>query len=85
MLGTYEENDGLFVAVTDEDVEYSHLFIKACAECEIPTKGLTRGEAMRLESNSSPELVMAVQIRDATIYAMHTALLRLGQTQWRRD
>lgn len=74
MPGTFEINDGLFVAITDEDVEYSHPFIESCGECGIPTRRFTREEAFRLEPNLSPELKMAVQIPDATMDAMRMAL-----------
>lgn len=72
--GTFEENDGLFVAVTDEDVEYSSLFIEGCADCGIPTKRLTREQALRLEPNLSPNTKMAVQVPDATMDAMRMPL-----------
>ena len=74
MPGSFEFNDGLFVAVTDEDVEYSHSFIESCAECGIPTIKLTREEAFRLEPNLSPETKLAVQVPDATMDAMRLAL-----------
>ena len=74
MPGSFEFNDGLFVAVTDEDVEYSHSFIESCAECGIPTRELTREEAFRLEPNLSPETKLAVQVPDATMDAMRLAL-----------
>jgi glycerol-3-phosphate dehydrogenase len=74
MPGSFEENDGLFVAITDEDVEYSQTFIESCAECGIPTRRLTREEALRLEPNLSPDLKMAVQVPDATMDAMRLAL-----------
>ena len=72
--GAFEENDGLFIAVTDEDVEYSKLFIEGCGECDIPTKSLTREQALRLEPNLSPETKLAVQIPDATMDAMRMPL-----------
>ncbi len=74
MPGSFEENDGLFVAITDEDEEYSQAFIESCAECGIPTRRLSREEALRLEPNLSPNLKMAVQIPDATMDAMRLAL-----------
>lgn len=72
--GTFEENDGLFVAVTEEDVEYGSLLIEGCAECGIPTQRLTREQAWKLEPNLSPDLIMAVRIPDATMDAMRMPL-----------
>lgn len=72
--GAFEENDGLFVAVTDEDVEYSKRFIEGCGECDIPAIELTREQALRLEPNLNPETKLAVQIPDATMDAMRMPL-----------
>lgn len=72
--GSFEENDGLFVAVTDEDVEYSHDFLEGCGECGIPTQRLTPKEAWQLEPNLSPDLKVAVRIPDATMDAMRLPL-----------
>jgi len=72
--GSFEENGGLFVAVTDEDVEYSHLFVEGCGECDIPTKKLTREQALRIEPNLNPETKLAVHVPDATMDAMRLPL-----------
>lgn len=72
--GSFEENDGLFVAVTEEDVEYSHEFLEGCGECGIPTQRLTPEEARQLEPNLSPDLILAVRIPDATFDAMRIPL-----------
>lgn len=72
--GSFEENDGLFVAITEEDVAYSHSFIEGCGDCGIPTQRLTKQEALRLEPNLSPNLIMAVRVPDATMDAMRMPL-----------
>jgi len=72
--GSFEENDGLFVAVTDEDVEYSNLFVEGCGECDIPIRRLTRDQALRIEPNLNPETKLAVQVPDATMDAMRLPL-----------
>ena len=72
--GTFEENDGLFVAVTDEDMEYHDDFVKGCAECGIPTQELTRDEALALEPNLNAALKAAVRVPDATMDAMRMPL-----------
>jgi glycerol-3-phosphate dehydrogenase len=79
--GAFEENDGLFVAVTDEDVEYSHLFIEGCAECGIPTERLTPEQALRLEPHLNPDLRLAVRIPDATMDAMRMPLRFFASAQ----
>jgi glycerol-3-phosphate dehydrogenase len=69
MPGTLELNDGLFVALSDEDVEYSKAFIAGCAECDIPTRVLTGKEALALEPKLNPAVKMAVQVPDGTMDA----------------
>lgn len=72
--GTFEENDGLFVAVTDEDMDYHDDFVKGCAECGIPAQELTREQALALEPNLNPDLKAAVRVPDATMDAMRMPL-----------
>ncbi len=72
--GSFELNDGLFVAITDEDLEYKDAFLEGCATCGIPTRVLTREEALRLEPNLNPDLKMAVQVPDGTMDAMRLPL-----------
>jgi glycerol-3-phosphate dehydrogenase len=72
--GTFEENDGLFVAITDEDMEYYDDFVKACADCGIPAQELTRKQALALEPNLNPSLKAAVRVPDATMDAMRMPL-----------
>lgn len=72
--GTFELNDGLFVALTDEEVAYSHEFIESCQECGIPAKRLTREEVLAREPNVNPAVKLAVQVPDATMDAMRMPL-----------
>lgn len=72
--GSFEENDGLFVGVDDEDMEYLEAFLKGCAECDIPTQVLGPDEALRLEPYLNPELKVAVRVPDGTMDAMRMPL-----------
>ncbi len=72
--GSFEENDGLFVAIDDEDMEYLEPFLKGCAESGIPTQQLTPSEALALEPNLNPGLKAAVRIPDGTMDAMRMPL-----------
>ncbi len=72
--GSFEENDGLFVGVTDEDMEYLEPFLKGCAECGIPTQVLKPDEALRLEPLLNPDLKVAVRVPDGTMDAMRIPL-----------
>ncbi|MGZ6339965.1 MAG: FAD-dependent oxidoreductase [Candidatus Limnocylindrales bacterium] len=72
--GSFEENDGLFVAVTDEDADYEPLFVESCQASGIPVHRLSRSEALRLEPLLNPELRCAVQVPDGTMDAMRMPL-----------
>jgi glycerol-3-phosphate dehydrogenase len=68
--GSFEENDGLFVAITDEDMAYLPRFLEGCAAAGIPTEQLSPQEAVRLEPMLNPDLRAAVRVPDATMDAM---------------
>ena len=72
--GSFEENDGLFVAITDEDMAYYDDFVKGCAESEIPAQELSATEALALEPLLNPALKAAVRVPDATMDAMRMPL-----------
>ncbi len=72
--GSFEENDGLFVALTDEDAEFERQFLEGCWQCAVPTRRIDRAEALRLEPGLNPEMRLAVQVPDATMDPMRLAL-----------
>ncbi len=72
--GSFELNDGLFVAITEEDEAYLEPFLEGCAACGIPTRVLTREQALRLEPNLNPQVRVAVQVPDGTMDAMRLPL-----------
>jgi glycerol-3-phosphate dehydrogenase len=69
-----EPNDGLFVAITEEDVAFADRFLEACAVCGIPTRRLSSEIARRIEPALTPELKFAVQLPDATMDAWRLPL-----------
>jgi glycerol-3-phosphate dehydrogenase len=72
--GSFEENDGLFVALTDEDEEYEKQFTEACWQCAVPATRLDRDTALRMEPGLNPALRFAIQVPDATMDAMRVPL-----------
>jgi glycerol-3-phosphate dehydrogenase len=72
--GSFEENGGLFVALTDEDMHYLPGFLAGCAACAIPTRTLGPAEALGLEPGLNPALKAAVWVPDATMDAMRLPL-----------
>jgi glycerol-3-phosphate dehydrogenase len=65
----FEQNDGLFVAISQSDLEYRKKFIDSCRQCGISTSELTAAQARAVEPALSPELKLAIQIPDATMDA----------------
>jgi glycerol-3-phosphate dehydrogenase len=72
--GSFELNDGLFIALTEQEAAYSHEFIEACHECGIPARRLTAQEVLAREPNVNPAVIMGVQVPDATMDAMRMPL-----------
>ncbi|MGZ6590140.1 MAG: FAD-dependent oxidoreductase, partial [Solirubrobacteraceae bacterium] len=72
--GSFELNDGLFVAVEDEDMEYLEPLLAGCEAAGIPARRLTPSEALALEPNLNPELKAAVRVPDGSMDAMRLPL-----------
>jgi glycerol-3-phosphate dehydrogenase len=68
--GSFEENDGLFVAISDEDMAYLPSFLEGCAAAGIPAEQITPEQTLRLEPMLDPQLKAAVRVPDATMDAM---------------
>jgi glycerol-3-phosphate dehydrogenase len=77
--GSFECNDGLFVAVCEEDLEYLEPLLDACAAAGIPAQRLTAEQGLRLEPNLNPKLKAAVRVPDATVDPMRL-ILRFAAT-----
>jgi glycerol-3-phosphate dehydrogenase len=72
--GSFEENDGLFVAITDEDMAYYPAFLEGCEASGIPTEVLSTDQALAMEPRLNPALKAAVRVPDATMDAMRLPL-----------
>ena len=72
--GSFEENGGLFVAVTDDDMDYLNPFLDACAACGIPTTVHKADAALQLEPSLNPDAKVAVEVPDATVDPMRLVL-----------
>jgi glycerol-3-phosphate dehydrogenase len=72
--GSFEENDGLFVAVEDADMAYREQLLPACEASGIPARWLSRAETLRLEPNLSPAVLGAIQVPDGTMDALRLPL-----------
>jgi glycerol-3-phosphate dehydrogenase len=72
--GSFELNDGLFVAVEEQDLEYLEPLLEGCAASGIPAQRLTPAEALALEPNLNPKLLAAVRVPDGSMDAMRLPL-----------
>ena len=72
--GSFEENDGLYVAITDEDAAYEKEFLDGCWQSAVPAKRVEREAALRMEPGLNPNARFAFQVPDATMDAMRVPL-----------
>ena len=72
--GSFEENGGLFVALTDDDMDCLDSFLDACAVCGIPTTVHKPDAALLLEPGLNPDVEIAVEVPDATVDPMRLVL-----------
>jgi glycerol-3-phosphate dehydrogenase len=70
-----ELNDGLFVAVSDEDEAFSGRFLESCRACGISTRLLTAEQALALEPNLAPGVRLAAQVPDGTMDAWRLPMM----------
>ena len=59
-----ELNDGLFVAITEEDLSFKERFLEACAACHIPARDVPVKHALEMEPFLNPKALAAIQIPD---------------------
>jgi len=59
-----ELNDGLFVAITEEDLSFKERFLEACAACHIPARDVPIKHAFEMEPFLNPKTLAAIQIPD---------------------
>jgi glycerol-3-phosphate dehydrogenase len=72
--GSFELNDGLFIAVEDDDLEYLQPLLDGCEASGIPAEQLTPRQALALEPNLNPDLKAAVRVPDGSMDAMRMPL-----------
>ncbi|TVQ22027.1 MAG: FAD-dependent oxidoreductase [Spirochaetaceae bacterium] len=69
-----EMNYGLFIALDDDDVDYSPEFERACSDAGIPNRRLSTSDALRHEPGINPRTRHAVMVPDGTIDAYRLPL-----------
>jgi glycerol-3-phosphate dehydrogenase len=69
-----EKNDGLFVAISEQDQEYGKSLLEACLSCGIPARKLTGSQTRTIEPALTPNIKLAIQVPDGTIDAWRLPL-----------
>jgi glycerol-3-phosphate dehydrogenase len=69
-----EPNGGLFIAIDDSDLAYGETFIEGCETCHIPLEELTPQQALKLEPNINPKVLMAFLVPDGTFDPLRLAM-----------
>ncbi len=69
-----EFNGGLFVALTDSDLEFGPRFEQGAQACHIPIEKLAAQQALRLEPNLNPKVCLAYTVPDGTFDPLRLAL-----------
>jgi glycerol-3-phosphate dehydrogenase len=72
--GIIEPNDGLFIAIHESDLAYAEEFMEGCAACHIPIQELTAKQALAIEPNINPKVIMAFSVPDGTFDPLRLAL-----------
>lgn len=72
--GSFEENDGLFVALDESDMAYRDRFLPACDASGIPVRWLGPSAARRLEPGLADSILGAAQVPDGTMDALRLPL-----------
>ncbi len=69
-----EQNGGLFVALSDIDMDYRPSFLEKCKQCGISTDELTPHQALAIEPALHPDIKTAIRVPDATLDAWRLPL-----------
>jgi len=69
-----EYNQGLFLALNEEDCALTAPFVEACLSAGIPARELPVGSALAMESRINPKTKRAVLVPDGTIDAYRLAM-----------
>ena len=64
-----EPNDGLFIALNEEDLDYRQDFLRGCEACGIPADEIGPDRALSIEPGLHPGIKTAIRVPDATMDA----------------
>jgi glycerol-3-phosphate dehydrogenase len=78
MPGVLELNDGLFVAINEDDLAFKDKFLEGCAACHIPARDLPVKRALEMEPFLNSKILAAVQIPDGVFEPFRLCLAFLA-------
>jgi glycerol-3-phosphate dehydrogenase len=79
--GALELNEGLFVAISEEEMAYAPQFLEACQDCGIPARMVPVEQALRWEPMLNPRTLAAIQIPDGVFDPYRLCLSFLATAQ----
>lgn len=62
-----EENDGFFITLPEDDINYQSQFVGACNSAGINAQIIDPKEAYRIEPSINPEIIGAVRVPDGSV------------------
>ncbi|MEG1916983.1 MAG: FAD-dependent oxidoreductase, partial [Muribaculaceae bacterium] len=62
-----ELNDGLFVSLPEDDINYQSKFVESCISAGIKAEIIDPKEALRLEPSVNPHIIGAVKVPDGSV------------------
>ncbi len=62
-----EENDGLFISLPEDDINFQSKFVESCQAAGIDAQIIDPAEARRLEPSVNPNLIGAVKVPDGSV------------------
>ncbi len=81
MPDVLELNDGLFVAVTEDDLAFKEKFLAGCEACHIPARDLPLKRAFEVEPLLNPKMLAAVQVPDGVFEPFRFCLAFLASAR----
>ena len=62
-----EENNGLFISLPEDDINFQSKFVESCHEAGIDAQIIDPAEARRMEPSVNPNLIGAVKVPDGSV------------------
>jgi glycerol-3-phosphate dehydrogenase len=83
MPDALELNDGLFVAISEEDLAFRESFLNGCTACHIPAREIPIQRARQIEPFLNPKALAAVQVPDGVFEPFRFCLAFLATARSR--